>query len=41
MPDDERRQKWLNDVTFCQFSVTEMSEGVAWRHLKNEGLVSS
>jgi hypothetical protein len=37
--DDALRRRWLNAATFCQFSVTEMTEGVAWRHLKDEGLV--
>lgn len=35
----DARQRWLNDVTFCQWSVLEMTEGAAWCHLKDEGLV--
>ncbi|OFX02443.1 MAG: hypothetical protein A3E78_10995 [Alphaproteobacteria bacterium RIFCSPHIGHO2_12_FULL_63_12] len=33
------RRRWLNDVSYCQYHVGEMTEGVAWRHLKDEGLV--
>lgn len=35
----EDRQQWLNDVTWTQFCVDEMQNGMAWRHLKNEGLL--
>jgi len=30
---------WLDDIGHTQFSVAEMRAGVAWRHLKTEGLV--
>lgn len=33
------RQDWLHDVTYCQWSVDEIAQGMAWRHLKDEGLV--
>lgn len=34
------REQWVNDISYCQFDVREMTEGVAWRHLKNEGLLT-
>jgi hypothetical protein len=33
------RREWLDAIAWTQFSVEEMREGVAWRHLKDEGLV--
>lgn len=33
------RERWANDVAFTQFSVPEIAAGVAWRHLKDEGLI--
>lgn len=36
---DGNRQQWAQDVAYCQFSVKEMEEGVAWRVLKDEGLI--
>lgn len=33
------RQQWLADAAYTQFSIAEMTAGVAWRHLKDEGLV--
>ncbi len=30
---------WLDDIGHTQFTVVEMRSGVAWRHLKSEGLV--
>jgi hypothetical protein len=33
------RRQWLADLGWTQFSVAEMAEGLAWRHLKDEGLV--
>lgn len=35
----EGREQWVNDITYCQWSVEEMSAGLPWRHLKNEGLI--
>lgn len=35
----DNRAQWLNDVSYTQFSVPEMAQGVAWRHLKDEGLL--
>lgn len=35
----EGRQQWLNDIAYTQFSVAEMAKGIAWRHLKEDGLV--
>lgn len=35
----EARTRWLNAATYCQWSVAEMADGAAWRHLKAEGLV--
>lgn len=37
-PDD--RDQWINDITYTQFRLSEMREGVAWRHLRDEGLLS-
>jgi hypothetical protein len=36
---DTRRQ-WVNDLAYTQFSIAEMHSGRAWRHLKDEGLIS-
>ena len=33
------RQQFLNDLSYVQFSISEMREGVAWRHLKDENLI--
>ena len=33
------RKQWLADVSWCQWSVAEMREGLAWRYLKDENLV--
>lgn len=33
------RTQWVNDVSYCQWTVAEMAEGLPWRHLKDEGLV--
>lgn len=33
------REQWIADVAWCQFNVAEMRDGVAWRHLKDEGLM--
>lgn len=35
----EGRAQWLADVSWVQWSVSEMSSGAAWAYLKNEGLV--
>lgn len=35
---DERRQ-WAADLAYTQFSIEEMAAGVAWRHLRDEGLI--
>lgn len=34
------RQQWINDVAYCQWSIEEMKRGIAWRDLKNEGLLT-
>lgn len=36
-PDD--RNAWANDVAYCQWSLSEMSSGLPWKHLKSEGLL--
>jgi hypothetical protein len=36
----EGREQWVNDVSWCQWSVAEMADGLPWRHLQNEGLVA-
>lgn len=33
------REQWMADLAYTQFNVKEMGAGVAWRHLKKEGLV--
>ena len=37
-PDD--REQWLNDLAYCQWSLTEMRDGTCWRHLKEECLIN-
>lgn len=39
MPSDEERRQWLADIAWTQWSIEEMAEGLAWRYLKDEGLV--
>lgn len=34
------REQWVNDLCYCQWNVSELRAGIAWRHLKDEGLVS-
>lgn len=38
-PDDGERRQFAYDVAYCQFNRTEMHNGTAWRHFKDEGLV--
>lgn len=33
------RRQWAMNLAYCQYSVKEMAEGVAWRSLKDEGLI--
>lgn len=33
------REQWLNDVSYCQWSLEEMRDGVCWRHILDEGLL--
>lgn len=33
------RERWAHDISYTQYSVAEMADGIAWRHLKDEGLV--
>jgi hypothetical protein len=33
------RQQWIDDIAYCQWNVREMTQGMPWRHLKNEGLI--
>ncbi len=35
----EDRQRWAEDIAWCQFTTAEIAEGVPWRHLKDEGLI--
>ncbi len=39
MPATAARRQWLHDLAWTQFSIAEIARGVAWRHLKDEGLV--
>lgn len=34
------RERWVNDVTYTQWRISEMRDGTAWRHLRDEGLLS-
>lgn len=38
-PDDEKRQQWLNDISYVQWKVEEIRNGLMWRHLKEEELI--
>lgn len=38
-PSEDERWQWACDIAWTQFSISEMADGVAWRHLKDEGLV--
>lgn len=33
------RHDWACDISYCQWSVPEMAEGLPWRYLKDEGLL--
>lgn len=33
------REQWAADIAYTQWSVAEMREGKAWRHLRTEGLI--
>lgn len=35
----EGREQWVNDISYCQWTVDEMHRGLPWRHMKEEGLV--
>jgi hypothetical protein len=35
----EGREQWVNDIAWCQWNTAEMRSGLAWMHLKEEGLV--
>lgn len=39
LPDLDVRRQFAADAAYTQFNVQEIIEGVAWRHLKDEGLV--
>ena len=32
-PKTPNRSQWLNDLAYCQWTLDEMREGIAWRHL--------
>lgn len=36
-PDD--REQWAADICWTQFSIAEIAAGVAWRHLRTEGIL--
>lgn len=38
-PTDAERAQWICDIAWCQWSIEEMSRGLPWRHLKEEGLI--
>lgn len=33
VPNRPDRSQWLNDLAYCQWTLQEMKEGMAWRHL--------
>jgi hypothetical protein len=33
------RDQWINDISYCQWTVEEMATGAAWQHFKKEGLL--
>lgn len=33
------REQWVNDIAHCQYSIDEMRRGLAWRYLRDEGLI--
>lgn len=33
------REQWVNDIAYVQYSIAEMKQGLAWRYLKDEGLI--
>lgn len=35
----EGREQWVNDITYCQWSIAEMSSGLPWRYMRSRGLV--
>jgi len=35
----DRRDQWLADIAYCQWTPAEMASGVVWQHLKDEGLI--
>ena len=35
----EGRSQWVNDIAWCQWNTAEMKSGLAWAHLREEGLV--
>jgi hypothetical protein len=36
----EGRVEWMNAISYCQWSIDEMQQGLPWRHLKDEGLIA-
>ncbi|MBI3315706.1 MAG: hypothetical protein HYZ87_01855 [Candidatus Omnitrophica bacterium] len=35
-PPDEKRAQWCYDLAYCQWSIDEMREGLAWKELKDK-----
>lgn len=35
----EGRQRWAEDIAWCQFTTAEIAAGLPFRHLKDEGLI--
>lgn len=35
----EDRQRWAEDIAWCQFTTAEIATGLPFSHLKNEGLI--
>lgn len=34
-----KREQWVRDIAYCQWSLAEMKSGRVWRHLREEGLL--
>lgn len=39
-PTDHERRQFVDDLTYTQWSVAEIADGLAWRHLTEEGLIT-
>ena len=35
----DSREQWVRDISWCQWNVEEMKKGIAWKCLKDEGVI--